>query len=528
MYRKNIAIVLLLIFVCFSGPFSSYAGEYRGSNIVTNNVHDHVYSQNSQVADSYLVDNRDGTFSRVENMGDIILVERYNSSFQLMSQATVPFELSIFGGFYSGANYNYFVFGQPNYGQNDSVECIRVVKYSKNWVRLGSASVIGNNTYLPFYGCGTDLCEYGNYLYIRCGHQTYADGYGVCHQATMTIAYRQDTNQIFEVQCATNGPSYGITEGCGSTYIDASNGYLAAVDHSLVAPYGIVVNKYSSSLANGRFLSPCATVSFLGSVGSSTGYLSQFSVGGFESSGQFYLVAGNTNPQDGTSSNQNIFVAAIPKNSFASSAVSYRYLTGYAYGELYTAQTPYLVKVNDNQFVILWEERQGYSDTGIVRYAFLDGTGQRTSDIKSMNGCLSDCQPIVFGNQIIWYTTNGANMKIYTLPLSSNTSNQQIYVTGNSTLGGTDYSAVFDFNYYINKYPDMRVLFGHSAEAALQHFITCGMAEGRQGCENFNVNYYRENYPDLRAVFGDNLVSYYLHFMTNGNAEGRNARTRNY
>ena len=117
-------------------------------------------------------------------------------------------------------------------------------------------------------------------------------------------------------------------------------------------------------------------------------------------------------------------------------------------------------------------------------------------------------------------------MRLYTIPLSDNTSAQQVYVTGQNRIGGVDYSAVFDFNYYINRYPDIRVLMGNNPEAALQHFITSGMAEGRQGCENFNVAVYRENYSDLQAAFGNNLQLYYLHFMTSGNSEGRNARTR--
>jgi len=526
MWRKFVALPLAIILLCLSGPLTAVAGEYAGSNIVTNNIHDHEYGQNSYVSDSYIANNGDGTFSRVENMGDIILVEKYNASCRLLSQMTVPFELSMFGGFYSGANYNYLVFGQPNPSQSTALECVRIVKYSKNWVRLGYVSVTNCNTTIPFYGCGTDICEYGNYLYVRMGHQTYADASGIARQATMTISCRMDTFQVVDVQSGLSGMTYGCIENTGATYIDVADGVLAVADHSLVSPYGIVVSRYGNNASNGRFQSSCANASFLGSVGSATGYLSSFSLGGFESSAQYYLVAGNTNPQDGTSSNQNVFVAAIPKNGFSSANVSFSYLTGYAYGVMESTVTPYLVKINSNMFLVLWETREGYSDTGVVHYAFVDGRGQRTSDVKSMNGCLSDCQPAVVGNKVVWYTTNGANMRLYTIPLSDNTSAQQVYVTGQNRIGGVDYSAVFDFNYYINRYPDIRVLMGNNPEAALQHFITSGMAEGRQGCENFNVAVYRENYSDLQAAFGNNLQLYYLHFMTSGNSEGRNARTR--
>lgn len=83
------------------------------------------------------------------------------------------------------------------------------------------------------------------------------------------------------------------------------------------------------------------------------------------------------------------------------------------------------------------------------------------------------------------------------------------------------YAAVFDYIYYAQCYPDLQAVFGTDEAALLNHFITCGMAEGRQGNAEFNVQYYRAKYPDLQAVFGDNLPAYYMHYMTCGKAEGR-------
>lgn len=83
------------------------------------------------------------------------------------------------------------------------------------------------------------------------------------------------------------------------------------------------------------------------------------------------------------------------------------------------------------------------------------------------------------------------------------------------------YAAVFDYIYYAQCYPDLQAVFGNDEAALLNHFITCGMAEGRQGNAEFNVQYYRVKYPDLQAVFGDNLPAYYMHYMTCGKAEGR-------
>ncbi|MCD7981948.1 MAG: N-acetylmuramoyl-L-alanine amidase [Clostridiales bacterium] len=88
---------------------------------------------------------------------------------------------------------------------------------------------------------------------------------------------------------------------------------------------------------------------------------------------------------------------------------------------------------------------------------------------------------------------------------------------------GVDYSAVYDYDYYINRYADLKAAFGSDQTAALKHFVTYGMKEGRQASEDFNVTIYKSNYYDLQKAFGDDLPSYYLHYINYGKAEGRNA-----
>ncbi|MBQ9277901.1 MAG: hypothetical protein IJ224_04620 [Lachnospiraceae bacterium] len=91
--------------------------------------------------------------------------------------------------------------------------------------------------------------------------------------------------------------------------------------------------------------------------------------------------------------------------------------------------------------------------------------------------------------------------------------------------GGVDYSAVYNYDYYINKYSDLKTAFGSNSSAALAHFVNFGMSEGRQASADFNVTIYKNNYTDLQRTFGNNLKSYYLHYINNGKSEGRNAKT---
>lgn len=86
---------------------------------------------------------------------------------------------------------------------------------------------------------------------------------------------------------------------------------------------------------------------------------------------------------------------------------------------------------------------------------------------------------------------------------------------------GVDYSAVFDYEYYYNRYPDLQVALGKNYSVLLKHFVLSGMAEGRQAIEDFDIDYYKNRYSDLREIFGDELELYYKHYINCGKQEGR-------
>lgn len=540
-HKKNILIkkvTALLVCICvvlcwFNTGLYAKAASYNGSSIISNNIHDHDYSEYSAVSNSYLIPASDGSFTRVENFGDVILIEKYNSSFSVLWQATVPFELLIFGGFYAGEDNYYFVFGQPNYSKSEGVEQIRVVKYTKDWQRSTAYSVYGQNIIYPFYGCNTDFAEIGNNIYVRCGHLTYPDSSGLYYQGTMTFVVAEESNYIRDIQTDIEGMTKGSVENAGATFIDASYGALTAVDHSRTGSYGLVGMKYAYHSGLDAFQSTCKTVTALGEYGAIGNAIPSLSVGGYETSSQYHLVAVSTTPMDGTSPNYNVAVVAIPRTDFSNTSLKVSYLTGFAQGDTMTCTTPYIVKVNDTKFCVLWEQRDGYSDTEKVYYVFVNASGERLTDTKSIDGCLSDCQPVLSGTRIVWYTTNGANTKIYTVSTNVNTSvtsgrsTSTVYNTASAVYNGVDLSTVFDFSYYCNKYPDIRVIYGNNPKGALEHFVLYGMASGRQASDNFNVYAYKANYADLRNAYGNDLRQYYLHFVYYGNAEGRNARNYN-
>lgn len=89
--------------------------------------------------------------------------------------------------------------------------------------------------------------------------------------------------------------------------------------------------------------------------------------------------------------------------------------------------------------------------------------------------------------------------------------------------GGGINEFVFDPGFYSNKYSDIRNAFGNNYSAMMNHYLTYGIKEGRQGSIIFDVNYYKNNYPDLQNAFGGDNSKYVNHFIQYGINEGRRA-----
>lgn len=126
-------------------------------------------------------------------------------------------------------------------------------------------------------------------------------------------------------------------------------------------------------------------------------------------------------------------------------------------------------------------------------------------------------------------TSYGNNLREYYLHYINNGKKEGRSGSGTSEVvgavtnyGGIDYSSVYDYQYYVDHNPDIKEAYGEDDAAVLDHFVNCGMSEGRQGNADFDVDYYREEYDDLRKAFGDDLKKYYMHYISNGINEGRN------
>jgi len=79
----------------------------------------------------------------------------------------------------------------------------------------------------------------------------------------------------------------------------------------------------------------------------------------------------------------------------------------------------------------------------------------------------------------------------------------------------------FDAEFYCNKYPDVKAVFGTDVDALYKHYINNGLEEARFGSKEFNCYYYMLNSPDLRNLYGTRYIMYVWHYLDFGKAEGR-------
>ena len=337
---------------------------------------------------SHLLDNGDGTFTRVEYSNYKVHVEVYDASYRLIWKQQLERELPIWGGFYGGKNYNFLVFGQNNSKEDNNCEVVRVVRYSKNWHRLDSAGVYGCNTTEPFRAGSLRMVEWGDYLYIHTAHQRYATPDGLRHQSDMNL-------RLLIPEMKLEGGE-GSCSHSFDQFIIEDAGAIVRLNLGDARPRAVVIN----------------STSVLKIPGEKGDNYTGTALGAFLASAKNYLTAGVTLVNWQTNKYgkvKNLFLGVTDKETHSTTL---RKITDY--GENKGITRPHMIKVGDDRFLLLWVEHSGevawdgVSAARQLRYVFLDGDGNSVSQIYTSPYVLSDCVPILTGNRVLWYVTDNA------------------------------------------------------------------------------------------------------------------------
>ncbi len=386
-----------------SSNIYSMLGRYTNNNKL-------AYSKTGLSIKSYLFENYDKTFTRFECLNENdITIEIYSDKYELIDKKDIESELMYFDGFYCGELYNFIIFVDPNPSCSDNVEVMRVVKYSKDWEKLGSCSLYGLNT--SSFGINAHMTEQSGNLFIHTCHTMYGETFFKRHQANISVVINEETMENTYSNYQESNLSTGYVSHSFDQYVRADNDYLYRLDLGDAAPRAIIFTK---APINKIYSCENIGIPIPGDEGDNkTGV----TLGGFELSDDNMVFIGNSvdlyNEQTYDYYNQrNIFIGAISKDLETANVT---YLTEYPAQYEIMIGSPKLVKINNNRFLIMWSE-----NIGKTKYAEMDGKGNLVSEIKEALVPLSDCQPIVTSNgNVIWYVTDNGAPTFYEIDMKT-------------------------------------------------------------------------------------------------------------
>lgn len=369
------------------------------------------YDTWSSPVNSYIYENDNGNYTIVYGSNDGVYIDTYSSDFSsVFSTKEISNPLTCFGGCYFAADYNFLVFGQENFDENDETEVVRVQKYSKNWELIDELSLYGENTYIPFDAGSLRMTETQGLLYVHTCHEMYDHGDGTHHQANMTFVVNiedMSLNQIFSD--VLNLSQAGYVSHSFNQFVVNDDEYVYRVDHGDAFPRGISITKapIGADITDIEYIIPVTVEGMAGDNTTGT------SVGGVEVSTDNIIIAGNiyTDAENQWSCPRNVFIN-ISKKDFSETETIY--LTQFDNESVVTARTPHLIKLGDDQFMVVWEERNTENNSFVTKMLTFDSNGNITSDIAKLPFRLSDCAPVLTSDGMVkWYTADDEKATLY-------------------------------------------------------------------------------------------------------------------
>ena len=379
---------------------------------------------------SNLFPQRDGTFVRVqkatisselEYADRALIVETYTEDFKRINYKLIDQELPIFGGVYATED-NYFVIsGQQNPDEFDSCEVIRVIKYDKNWNRIDSASIYGANTTIPFRHGSVRCVEQDEILHIRTCHTMYTSDDGLNHQANMSFQIDISSMEVLYSAYEVANVLTGYVSHSFDQYITVDDGEIVALDQGDAYPRAAVLIRYD---ANGTIYDRGEEIEIVPYAGKIGDNQTNAKIGGLAVSDTSYITAGLSTDQTGKSFVKNVYITVTDKDDFSESDTKLIWITNYTKENQYDTSIikPYLIKINDNSFILLWNNPDNGVDFVInpingVNYVMLDRNGRQVGNIQNIEAELSECTPVVSNGKLVWYSYNKDRITFYQLDI---------------------------------------------------------------------------------------------------------------
>ena len=393
------------------------SGEVKQNGASSNNISANDYYTWSSVVKSNLTENSDKTLTRVESTSKGVLVEKYSANGKtLISKSTIKNELPIYGGYFSGKNNNYIVFGQNNKGEKDSAEIVRIVKYSKSWSKISDCKIYGSNTFEPFEAGSLRMIELDGKLYVYTCHTMYADSNKLNHQANMLFTVDESTMKTTDSMYEVSNLQDGYVSHSFNQFIKTDGTYIYRVDHSesnnmIMSGQYLTVNGITLSRYNKNSSSTNVAVTIPLKFDIHSGNYTGASIGGFEVGSGNCLIA-YTKDISSSCKSRNAYISVTDEYFNKTNNVA---LTNYKSGTKVSCRTPQLVKINENFFLVMWEEYNSSTKKVTTKAKTVDSSANTVAS-ATLSVRLSDCQPVMCSDGTVkWYVSDNSSPKLYSI-----------------------------------------------------------------------------------------------------------------
>ena len=434
--------VAVIIGTMISANLSAKADS--GSELIPGTINDLSYEK---IVNSYL-SVCEGGYMRVY-VDKTVYIEYYDEKLNILSKKSIEPELPMWGGFYAAKEAYYLVEGQRNSDCKNGTEVVRIIKYDKNWKRVGSGSIYSEEGWdyeirRPFDAGCVNMTEQNGILYVFTSREGYIDEmYGRGHQGMMLISLNEKTMETKIVEANLN---HSFTQ-----FIDSDEKWLylyelsegnRATTLSRWRPESgwsyetIPVLKYG-----GRRTSGWAIPTFA--------YADDVAVSDHSVLGVGYSIDQSMYDEADRSDNNiyNIYLTVTPKDSFTEADTKLIWLTDYKekFNAFFNLS---LAKVNDNRFMVMWEEveriekrveRVSYDPSnpndpfsgGKLHYLFVDSNGNKVSKEFTASASASQCKPILNDSKMIYCASVGGAVGgavcFYTINAETGELNKKIF-----------------------------------------------------------------------------------------------------
>ena len=334
----------------------------------------------------------------------------------MISKSTIKNELPIYGGYFSGKNNNYIVFGQNNKGEKDSAEIVRIVKYSKSWSRVSDCKIYGSNTFEPFEAGSLRMIELDGKLYVYTCHTMYADSNKLNHQANMLFTVDESTMKTTDSMYEVSNLQDGYVSHSFNQFIKTDGTYIYRVDHSesnnmIMSGQYLTVNGITLSRYNKNSSSTNVAVTIPLKFDIHSGNYTGASIGGFEVGSGNCLIA-YTKDISSSCKSRNAYISVTDEYFNKTNNIA---LTSYKSGTKVSCRTPQLVKINENLFLVMWEEYNSSTKKVTTKAKTIDSSANTVAS-ATLSVRLSDCQPVMCSDGTVkWYVSDNSAPKLYSI-----------------------------------------------------------------------------------------------------------------